>query len=161
MLNTNKVDTTYLNKYNPNDFVIDDDIQKVNIYGVDENVVNCMFRTSRYGYYNGYGLTRTHLGSNLDDDIQACVMEKQDNPYIVWNHHFGYASNQHNYKYVSIWIDNELLFDKATLSGNNVHWSSVPFENNTQRDKWLSKYDNKYHKLHIKYWRSLVSTKKS
>ena len=54
---------------------------------------------------------------------------------------------------VSFWFDNELLFDKATLSGNNVHWSSVPFENNTQRDKWLSKYDNKYHKLHIKYWR--------
>ncbi len=85
--------------------------------------------------------------------LTVCLEQVDMVIIMVMDYHFGYASNQHNYKYVSIWIDNELLFDKATLSGNNVHWSSVPFENNTQRDKWLSKYDNKYHKLHIKYWR--------
>lgn len=121
-------------------------------YDSDTNVVRCIFKSDRYGYYNGYGLTRTYLGSNFDDDIQACVMENPNNQSVVWNHHFGYASNQHNYKYVSVWLDDEILFNKATLNGNNVHWSNVPFQNDSQRTKWLSKCDGNYHKMHIKYW---------
>lgn len=100
-----------------------------------------------YGYYAGYGLTRIHLG-DFDNDIQACYLIKIDSPTISWNHHFH--KNQHGYTSATVWVDNELIIDKAPLKGNASEWSDV-CPTTAELQKWIAKCDINMHKLHIKY----------